>query len=66
MKAVVESDEDAEQRQGMEAQAGNDHANGGGIDEAKETAETSYELTREDVAKCLLASQDLQGSDRQL
>lgn len=66
VKAVVESDEDAEQRQGMAVLQAMTMLTAEDLDEAKETAETKGELTREDVHEVLASLQDLQGSDRQL
>lgn len=59
VKAVVESDEDAEQRQGMEVLQAMTMLTAEDMDEVKETAETKGELTREDVHEVLASLQDL-------
>ena len=59
VKAVVESDEDAEQRQGMEVLQAMTMLTAEDLDEAKETAETKGELTRDDVHDILQGLQDL-------
>lgn len=63
---VTESEEEAEQRQGMAVLQAMTMLTAEDLDEAKETAETKGELTREDVHEVLASLQDLQGSDRQL
>lgn len=65
-EAVVESDEDAEQRQGMEVLQAMTMLTAEDLDEAKETAETKGELTREDVHELLESLQDLHEDGPQL
>lgn len=66
VKAVVESEEDAEQRQGMAVLQAMTMLTAEDLDEAKETAETKGELTREDVHEVLASLQDLHDDDWQL
>lgn len=66
VKAVVESDEDAEQRQGMEVLQAMTMLTAEDMDEAKETAEAKGELTREDVHELLESLQDLHEDGPQL
>lgn len=66
VKAVVESDEDAEQRQGMEVLQAMTMLTAEDLDDAKETADTKGELTREDVHELLESLQGLHEDGPQL
>ena len=66
VKAVVESDEDAEQRHNMELLEAMTMLTAEDLDDAKDKADDKGELTREDVHEILSSLQDLQGSDMQL
>ena len=65
VQMVTESEDEQEQRQGMDLLTAMTMLTEDNMDEAKDKAETD-ELTREDVHDILQGMQDLQGSDRQL
>ena len=65
-EAVVESEDEQEQRDNLELLQAVTMLTEDDMDEAKETAEAKGELSREDVHDILQGMQDLQGSDRQL
>ena len=65
VQMVTESEDEREQRQGMDLLTAMTMLTEDSLDEAKDRAETD-ELTREDVHDILQGMQDLQGSDRQL
>lgn len=65
-EAVVESEDEQEQRDNLELLQAVTMLTEDDMDEAKETAETKGELSREDVHDILQGMQDLQGSDMQL
>lgn len=66
VKAVVESEDDKAQRQGMDLLQAMAMLQEDNLDEAKETAETKGELSREDVHDILTSLQDLHDDGWQL
>lgn len=66
VQMVTESEDEREQRQGMDVLQAMAMLQEDDLDEAKETAETKGELTREDVHDILAGLQDLQEDGMQL
>ena len=66
VKAVVESEDEQEQRDNMELLQAVAMLTEDDMDDAKDKADDKGELTREDVHEILSSLQDLQGSDMQL